>query len=203
MSRPKAFTATACAAIATMMSLSTARAQSAPPTGDVVVDLQSADRSVRIDHLLVDGTSEPVCSVSCRKALPRDGRYVIRADGLPGTSPFMLPEDRSDLTLLVNPGSRRGRIVGMTMALVGAAAIAVGYAFSGGDPDPHAPPSPVRPWGLVIGLGGISVGGVGAAIWMSSETRVWSSSGRTFATASPVPARKPPALALTARGLEF
>lgn len=190
-----------------MMSLSTARAQNEPAiggaTGDVVVDLQSVDGSVRIDQLLVDGTSLPICAVPCRKALPRDGRYVIRADGLPGTSPFLLPDDRSDLTLVVKPGSRRGRIAGMTLALVGAAAIFVGYAFSGGDPDPHAPPSPLRPWGLLIGLGGISLGGVGAGIWLSSETRVWSSSGRTFATASPPAPRKRPALALTARGLEF
>lgn len=207
MPGPSPFAASVCAAIATMMSLSAARAQSAPAaaaaTGDVVVDLQSADRSVRIDQLLVDGTSESVCTVPCRKALPRDGRYVIRADGLPGTSPFLLPDDRSDLTLVVNPGSRRGRITGITLALIGAAATFVGFTLAGGDPDPHAPPSPLRPWGLLIGLGGMAVGGIGAGIWLSNETRVWSSSGRSFATAAPPPARKRPAVAFTARGLEF
>lgn len=204
MARPRPFNAIAGAAIATIMSLSIARAQSAPAPGDVVVDLQSPNRTVRIDQLLVDGTTLPVCYVPCRKALPRDGRYVIRGDGVPVTSQFVLPDDHSDLTLSVNPGSRAGRIAGVTMGIVGFVAMAVGYGLSGGDPpdkDVSAPrPSP---WGLVIGLGGMSLAGVGVGLWMSSETRVWSSSGHSFVEMPPPASRKRPALAFTARGLEF
>lgn len=189
-----------------MMSLSAARAQSISATGDVVVDLQSSDRSVRIDQLLVDGTSLPVCNAPCRKALPRDGRFVIRGDGIPATSQFVLPDDRSDLTLTVNPGSRTGRIAGVTLGIVGFVAMTVGYAISGGDrfpdKDGNPPPRP-SPWGLVIGLGGMSLAGVGVGIWMSSETRVWSSSGHSFVEAPPPTPRKRTALAFTARGLEF
>ena len=188
-----------------MMSLSTARAQTAPATGDVVVDLESRDRSVRIDQLLVDGTSLPVCYVPCRKRLPRDGRYVIRGEGVTATSQFVLPDDRSDLTLTVNPGSRAGRIAGVTMGVVGFVAMTVGYAITGGDRfdmnGMKAPPP--SPWGLVIGLGGMSLAGVGVGVWMSSETRVWSSSGHSFVEAPPPSPRKRPALAFTARGLEF
>jgi hypothetical protein len=206
MPKARLFAAFAGAAIATMLSLSTACAQSISATGDIVVDLQSPDRSVRIDQLLVDGTSLPVCYVPCRKALPRDGKYVIRGEGVPATSQFVLPDDRSDLTLTVNPGSRAGRIAGVTLGIVGFVAMTVGYAISGGDrfpdKDGNRPPPP-SPWGLVIGLGGMSLAGVGVGIWMSSETRVWSSTGHSFVEAPPPAPRKRPALAFTARGLEF
>jgi hypothetical protein len=186
-----------------MMSLSTARAQSAPASSDVVVDLQSPDRSVRIDRLLVDGTTLPVCYVPCRKALPRDGRYVIRGDGVPATSQFVLPDDRSDLTLSVNPGSHARRIAGLTLGIVGFVAMAVGYALTPVDIPKDAPPPSAHPWGLVIGLGGMSLAGLGVGLWMSSETRVWSSSGHSFVELPPPSPRKRPALAFTARGLEF
>ncbi len=150
-----------------------------------------------------DGTTSPMCSVPCRKALPRAALYVIRSDSLPTTSPFLLPSDRSDLTLSVRPGSRQGRIGGMTLALVGAVAMVVGFVFSPADAfkdDAHQQRPPA--WPAIVGLAGIGLAGLGASIWWESETRVWSSSGRTFSEAPRAP-RKRPALALTARGLEF
>jgi len=186
------------------MSGSAARAQDAAAAG-VVVDLQTADPSVRIDMVMGDGTTSPICSVPCRKALPRAALYVIRGDGMPATTRFLLPSDRSDLTLSVTPGSRTGRIAGMSLVLVGAAAMLVGFMFSPGDS--HDAPQDGAPrytygWAPIVGLAGIGVAGVGAGIWWGSETRVSSSTGRTFSQA-PRARRKRSALALTARGLEF
>ena len=131
ISRP--FVAAAGVAIATMMSLSTARAQSAAADDGVFVDLQSHDASVRIDMVRGDGTTSPMCSVPCRKALPRAALYVIRSDDLPATSPFLLPSDRSDLILSVRPGWRAGRIAGMSLLAVGAVAMVVWFMFSPAD----------------------------------------------------------------------
>jgi hypothetical protein len=196
------FIAAAGVAIATMMSLSTARAQAAAGDEGVFVDLQSHDASVRIDMVMGDGTTSPMCSVPCRKALPRAALYVIRSDELPTTSPFLLPSDRSDLTLSVRPGSRSGRIAGMSLTAAGAVAMVVGFMFSPADnfddKSGHPPPA----WPAILDLGGIVVGTVGAIIWWRSEPRVSSSSGRTFSEAPRAP-RKRPALAFTARGLEF
>jgi hypothetical protein len=185
-----------------MMSLSTARAQAAAADDGVFVDLQSHDPSVRIDMVMGDGTTSPMCSVPCRKALPRAALYVIRSDALAATSPFLLPSDRSDLTLSVRPGSRTGRIAGMSLVAVGAVAMVVGFMFSPADnfDDKSGRPPPV--WPAILDVGGIVVGAVGAVIWWRGEPRVSSSSGRTFAEA-PRATRKRPAVALTARGLEF
>jgi hypothetical protein len=189
-------------AITTTMSLSMARAQGAGADGGVVVDLESYDRTVRIDMVMGDGTTSPMCSVPCRKALPRAALYVIRSDALAATSPFLLPSDRSDLTLSVRPGSRAGRIAGMSLLAAGAVAMVVGFMFSPADnfDDKAAHPPPA--WPAILGLGGIVAGTVGAVIWWRSEPRVSSSSGRTFSEAPRAPRRRP-ALALTARGLEF
>ena len=204
MPKPRRFMASAYIAIATMMSLSTVRAQNPPAAGGVFVDLQSSDQSVRIEQVMGNGVTSPVCHLPCRKVLTRDALYVIRGDGMPATSSFVLPSDRSDLTLTVRPGSRAGRIAGMTLMLVGVAAIAVGYALSPADAAvvKDSPPPPAHPWGLLVGLGGIGAAGLGFGLWWGNETRVSSSSGRTFAE-TPRAAHKRPALALTARGLEF
>ena len=117
------------------MSLSTARAQAAAADEGVFVDLQSHDASVRIDMVMGDGTTSPMCSVPCRKALPRAGpvRHPQRRSSR-HDSPFLLPSDRSDLTLSVRPGSRAGRIAGMSLRrCVGAVAMVVGFMFSPAD----------------------------------------------------------------------
>ena len=200
ISRP--FIAAAGVAIATIMSLSTARAQPAAGDDGVFVDLQSHDPSVRIDRVMGDGTTSPMCSVPCRKALPRAALYVIRSDALAATSPFLLPSDRSDLTLSVRPGSRAGRIAGMSLVAVGAVAMVVGFMFSPADNFDDKPAHPPPAWPAIAGLAGIAAAAVGAVIWWRSEPRVSSSSGRTFSEA-PRATRKRPALAFTARGLEF
>lgn len=200
ISRP--FIAAAGVAIATMMSLSTAHAQAAAGDEGVFVDLQSHDATVRIDMVMGDGTTSPMCSVPCRKALPRAALYVIRSDDLRATSPFLLPSDRSDLTLSVRPGSRSGRIAGMSLTAAGAVAMVVGFMFSPADNFDDKSGRPPPAWPAILDLGGIVVGTVGAVIWWRSEPRVSSSSGRTFSEAPRAPRRRP-AVALTARGLEF
>lgn len=191
-------------AIATIMSGFAARAQGAAAAG-VIVHLQSADPSVRIDMVMGDGTTSPVCSVPCRKALPRAALYVIRGDGMPATTRFLLPSDCLDLTLAVSPGSRTGRIAGMSLIAVGAAAMLVGFLLSPGEL-PDAPqdgtPRHTYGWAPIVGLAGIGVAAAGVGIWWNSETRVSSSTGRTFSQAPRV-GRKRSAFALTVRGLEF
>jgi hypothetical protein len=196
------FVAAITVAIATKVSLSTANAQSAAGDEGVFVDLQSHDSSVRIDMVMGDGTTSPMCSVPCRKALPRAALYVIRSDNLAPTSPFVLPSDRSDLTLSVRPGSRSGRIAGMSLFAVGAVAGVVGFMFSPADNFDDKSGRPPPAWPAILDLGGLVFGVVGGVIWWRSEPRVSSSSGRTFSEA-PRATRKRPAVAFTARGLEF
>jgi hypothetical protein len=180
MLRRRPFTAATGAAIATLMSLSTVRAQNAPATSGVYVDLQSVDPRVRIDQVRGDGANYPVCYVPCRKALPREALYVIQGEGIPATTPFVLPSDRPDLTLTVRPGSRARRVTGLTLLFAGLTAMTLGFLLSPADTTQNPPPPPAHPWALLVGLGGIGVAGIGGYLWWTGDTRVSSSSGRTF-----------------------
>ncbi len=202
MPSTKAIIIAAAVAIATQMSGSPVRAQSLASSEGVHVDLEANDARVRIDELHPDGTTTPVCVAPCAKVLSRSSLYVIQGDGMPSTTPFTLPEDRRDLFLSVSAGSNAKRRFGIAAMAVGLPAMVVAFMFSPAD----APPEEQRrvgAWPALLGLGSLVLTGVGAWLWWKGGTRVASSTGHSFTSAPPAVRRRYPALALTARGLEF
>ena len=112
-------------------------------------------------------------------------------------SSFCCPSDRSDLTLSVRPGSRTGRITGMTLGAVGAVAMVVGFMFSPATTfEDKVGPSPARLAGDHRPRGNCRLAAVGGVVWRSSETRVSSSSGRTLRPRRRARRASGPALAL-------
>jgi hypothetical protein len=174
----------------------------------VHVELDADDPRVRIARIDDGGHDHPVCLAPCRQKLDRSFRYVIQGDGIFPTRPFVLPEDRSNVTLKVRAGTHARFWTGVGIAAVGYLALTAVYvavAPSDGDPD-SAPPRPDRPiprWALPAGLAGLGTMAVGGIlVWLSARTEVSSSTGRSFSSTPPKP-RRAPALALTPRGLEF
>jgi hypothetical protein len=154
-------------AIATLMSVSSARAQGVAPDG-VYVDVRTNDARVRIDQVHPDGSTTPVCMAPCRQRLARDGLYAIGGAGIPGTAPFPLPLDRQDLVLSVRAGSKARRDAGIAGAVAGGTAAVV---FMPGD---QAKPGmgQVPLWQILLVLCGAVAGTAGAYLWWTSDTRV-------------------------------
>jgi hypothetical protein len=179
--------------------LASVRAWAQTP-GSVYVEVNADDPRVRIDVIDESGTSRPVCLAPCRQMLDRRLIYVIEGDGISPTSRFVLPDDQSSVTLKVRAGTHVARAVGVTLLALGYGAEIVGYVAIG---DPGLRNSPPPRWVAPVELAGlVAMIGGGLAVLLNGQTRVSSSSGRTF-SAAPERRHKPPAFALTPRGLEF
>jgi hypothetical protein len=180
----------------------------APPVASsegVFVELRTDDSRVRIERVMSNGSTVPVCLAPCRQTLDRRATYLIGGVGLVPTSRFMLPQQRQDVVLTVRPGSWARQGAGLTLLALGAVAAVVGFMITPhgrAEPDPMAPmKSGGSAWGPVLGLGGMGVGAVGALMFAESRTQVQSNTGSAFSGSPPARART--GLALTARGLEF
>ena len=179
----------------------------APPavsSEGVFVELRTDDSRVRIERVMSNGSTVPICLAPCRQTLDHRATYVIGGVGLVPTSQFMLPQQRQDVVLTVKPGSWAYQGAGLTLLALGLAAMVVGYMGTGDrpeEPDPMARTKNGSGWWLAVGLGGMGVGALGALMFMGSRTQVQSNTGSAF-SGSP-PARPRTGLALTARGLEF
>jgi hypothetical protein len=147
------------------------------------VELRADDPRVRIERLTGDGQTQPICTAPCRQPLDPRALYVIGGDGIPPTHPFALPDDQQELILSVRSGSRAKQIGGGVLLGVGATATVLGFLLAPGDRSSQAPEpmQSVRAWPIGVGLAGVAVGLVGAYLLLwSGQTRVESSSGRTF-----------------------
>jgi hypothetical protein len=172
--------------------------------GGVYVEIKSASRPVRIDRVMAQGMTVPVCLSPCRQVLPRDGVYIITGDGVRSTSPFVLPIDRDQLVLEVTPGLSATAAVGIGATGGGLLSLFVGFgmalkdvvSWDGNAADPDKSPTKAE----LMMMGGLVVALFGVGLILASKTRVTSSTGAQF-TETPPP--KPSRFALTARGLEF
>jgi hypothetical protein len=147
------------------------------------VELRADDPRVRIERLVGEGQTQPICSAPCRQPLDPRALYVIGGDGIPATRPFALPDDQQQLILSVRPGSRAKQIGGGVLLGVGATATVLGFLLAPGDPPSQSSDrmGSVNGWPIVVGVTGIAVGLVGAYLLLwSGQTRVESSSGRSF-----------------------
>jgi hypothetical protein len=181
-------------------------------TGGVYVELRTDNPNVRIDRV-VEGTSVgTVCFAPCRKVLPRSNAYVITGDGVHPTSSFVLPDDRQQLTLDVHAGSSVNRTVGAAVLLVGGITAYLGlfaaeiYTLGAIDSSPSSSSSRRDASTGALLVTGLGIVGVVTGIFLisSSRTTVVSSTGNSFSDGAPArPARHRPAVAVTARGLEF
>lgn len=155
--------------------------------GGVLVEVRTDDARTRIDRVLT-GQSIPVCLAPCRKVLDRNSIYVIEGDGIRPSSQFLLPDDRTELTLDVRAGST-GRMLGGGLLIAGG--LSVGYvgllywatgsvvnATSGnltGQDGSHTKNS-----GLAMMSIGIPLAVVGLYLALTSQTKVVSSTGASF-----------------------
>lgn len=177
--------------------------------GGVFVELRTSTPKVRIDRVLSDGGTIPVCTVPCRQVLPRNAVYVITGDGVRTTSRFVLPDDRDHVTFDVQAGSSSQLLGG---ALLAGGGLLVAYfgllvAASSGFPDPSSTTSSSNnsstrnTVGATMLVGGGLAAALGLYLTLRSHTTVSSSTGSRF-TDNPRP-RKRSRFALTGRGLEF
>jgi hypothetical protein len=179
-------------------------------TGGVFVELQTSSTNVRIDKVLASGMTVPVCLTPCRQILPRGSVYVIKGDGIPATSQFVLPDDRDQVTLTVEAGSSGEALAGLllvaTGAGVGSLGMIVGLFSSMGDtaesPSQAASTTKERHAALGMMLGGAAAGLLGLLLLHASRTTVFSSTGSRFTDAS-MSVNRRSRFALTPRGLEF
>jgi hypothetical protein len=127
-----------------------------------------------------DHATQPVCQAPCAQAIDTRAVYVIGGDGIPRTSQFMLPSDRDAVTLTVDRGSRAEWFAGLALIGVGGAGALAGFLLA---PHPETPSDGnmrASPVPLLLGLGGLAVGALGAVLLFHAPTRVRSSSGRSF-----------------------
>jgi hypothetical protein len=173
----------------------------APPMPGVYVELRADSVGVRISEVVGEALV-PVCYMPCRTVLPRNRLYVIDGPGIKATSRFMLPDDRSQLTLDVQAGSKVQQMGGAVLLVGGLGAAYMGLLFEG---DGAASGTGNHQAGGWFVLGGLAAAAVGVFFLVSAQTKVQSSSGTSFSEAPPAPPRRArrPAVALTARGLEF
>jgi hypothetical protein len=181
----------------------------APDAGGVYVEIRTTSPNVRIDRMMGD-YAVPVCFAPCRQVLPRNSLYVVTGDGVRQTSRFMLPDGRAQLLLDVDAGSSARATGGAVLAGIGGVAAyiallavqtAQNVTFSNGTVTTNQPDNTVQAVVIVSGLAAVAAG---VYMVLTARTTVTTSSGVTFTdVAPPRPARRRPALALTARGLEF
>jgi hypothetical protein len=174
--------------------------------GGVYVELRTNTPGVRIDRV-VDGVAFPVCFAPCRQVLPRNNVYVIDGVGIRATSQFMLPDDRQQVTLDLQAGSSATRGLGIALLVGGVVTLYGGLLLSAStntyDPSTGTTtPSNSSRGAAVLGIG-LAAAAIGFFLTLNSHSTVVSSTGVTFSRADPPSARKRPAVALTARGLEF
>jgi hypothetical protein len=174
----------------------------APPTWPgVYVELHADNPHVRIDRVIDGGDALPVCATPCSRVLDRTILYIIEGDGVTPTSRFVLPHDRSRVTLDVHAGAWGQERLGRALAIGGSLFAFLGLTVVGNrlfNNDGQTHPG----IGLIMLAIGIPVALTGLYLSSSARTSVASSSGATFSDARPA-ARKRPLVALTARGLEF
>jgi hypothetical protein len=178
----------------------------------VYVEVRTSSPNVRIDRV-VGGQTVPVCRAPCRQVLSRNNVYVIQGDGVRSTAQFMLPDDRQQLLLDVEPGSSTRMGGGVVLLALGGLGAYIGYAalIVGTEPQNNSNNNlteddrrTARTAGTIFLLSGLAVLGIGAYFVATAHTTVTTSSGVTFSKApAPAPARKRPAIAFTPRGLEF
>jgi hypothetical protein len=126
--------------------------------------------------------------------------YVIQGSGVRSTAHFMLSDERSRVTLNVNPGSSARFWGGIAVIAFGFLVVEVGYAGLLVSAEANNPRTARIAGGLLLGGGGVMA--LGAYFAATSPTTVRSSSGVSFSK-GPAPARRRRAVALTPRGLEF
>jgi len=183
-----------------------------PPDGGFVrLDLRADAAGVRLDRVVGQGATIPVCFAPCSRLVARNDVYVIQGDGVRTTSQFQLPDDRSEVTLDVHAGSTLrlgggaalllgGGIVGYVGMITTELGLATGsFADSTG--------TRTRSNGVTtVGLGLMGVGAAaligGIYLVLTSSTKVTSSTGATF-TKQDRPRPRHPTVAVTSTGLEF
>jgi len=170
-----------------------------PPPNGVYIELRSEDAGMRIDQVTSAGQSWPACGVPCRRVLQRNLTYVIESNDSPPTSPFLLPDNATRLTLDVHPGSQIQGNVGTILAIAGGVIALIGFvrlASGGNSPSSdHA--------GLELLAGGAATGITGLVLYRTSRTTVTSSTGMTFGEQRARDGRLAPSIALTPQGLVF
>ena len=176
----------------------------AAPMPGVYVELRADSVGVRISEVVGENWV-PVCYVPCRRVLPRNRIYVIEGSGIKATTRFMLPDDRAQLTLDVQAGSRVQQMGGAVLMAAGLATSYVALVFEGSSTASMSGSSNRSDTAGLFALGGLAAAALGLVLVVSAQTKVQSSSGASFSEAAPGrPRRAPrPAVALTARGLEF
>jgi hypothetical protein len=141
--------------------------------------------------------------------VPRNDLYVIQGERIRTTSQFVLPDDRSDVTLTVQAGSAMRMGGGAALLLAGGIVGCLGLlatelglvVFSLEPPGDNNGSASITAAGLgavALGLGGV-IGGV--YLILTSRTNVTSSTGSTFTKRDRPRARS--AIALTPNGFEF
>ena len=184
-----------------------------PPDGGFVrLDLRADAAGVRLDRVLGQGTTIPVCFAPCSRLVARNDVYVIQGDGVRTTSQFQLPDDRSEVTLDVHAGStvRLGGgaallLGGGIVAYVGMITTEIGLATRS-----FADSTGTRTRSNGVTTVGLGLMGVGAAaliggiyLVLTSSTKVTSSSGATFTNQDGPRPRRRSTVAVTSNGLEF
>jgi hypothetical protein len=141
--------------------------------------------------------------------VPRNGLYVIQGEKIRTTSQFLLPDDRSDVTLTVQAGSAMrmgggaalllaGGILGYLGLLAAELGLAVSSLAPGGGNSDSAAVTAAGLGALAVGMGAV-IGGV--YLILTSRTNVTSSTGSTFTNRDRPRARS--AVALTPNGFAF
>ena len=174
----------------------------------IQVELQADAPGVRLERVGVDGRTTPLCFAPCHRLLPRSSLYVVGGDGIQSTSQFLLPGDRSQVTLNVRAGStvRRGAggallLAGVIVGYLGLAFAEAGLLSSDADGSGKRSFNSAEAVGGVMMLGGLVASIGGLVMVLSSSTKVSSSTGSTF-TKDERP-RTRPVVALTPGGLVF
>ena len=172
----------------------------------VYVELRADDPRTRIDRV-GGGPPIPVCVAPCLRWLDPQGTYVITGDGVRTTARFMLPDDRTSVTLDVHAGSTSRLGVGALLSGGGLITAYIGgLVWETGTLEKLGQGSgdPQRTVDLGLTLLGIGIPAalLGVYLVATCHTSVTSSTGSTFTQQAP-PRRARPRVALTPRGLAF
>jgi len=183
------------------------------PNAGITVDLRADNNNVGISRTF-GGQTIPICSAPCRRTLDRNQTYVIEGPGVRPTSQFILPDDRDQVTLTVEAGSRSRfatgvallvgggatAYIGLILAEMGLASSALSSIDSNNSQDNRG--NTLTTVGLVMVGVGLPAMVYGIYTAVTTHTTVTSSTGAHFTEHRAVP-QKRPRFALTARGIEF